>query len=425
MGSFPLPDHAKRRYKIMVTEFRGCADVALFDRDTGDQFTQAAVYAERGEKTRRVPLGDVDDVVHDLVRFADGARPVGDPIGDAARAALALERLRRTHAAAPEHLVDPLVYRAVLAHLADAAARVGKLAGLGAAMSGTYGGLARDALEHEGNRRWRRAGELLARMRRRAQGAEVAAYAAAVQISNALAYDITCGACVEGICHSGDGPMAARAAEEAGRRCDCYRHAVSVRLRAALGRDVRPNGPFTMDPPYPSAYLPGPFRADDPAGWASIATLDGVERVMIADLGDKVAEMLLRGEARTVGTVFGTDAGPVPPTGTVVFVNRHGVLFPRYSMDEAPAELDERQRVQFAREVWHVCAVEREAIEAAGAALFDVPGGGLLLVPAEFDLAAVCIRLGVEVEAERSTRAPDGTPARPVIIDDVVRERDR
>lgn len=94
------------------------------------------------------------------------------------------------------------------------------------------------------------------------------------------------------------------------------------------------------------------------------------------------------------------------------FVNAVGAPLPRFSMTDAPAQLDEQTRVQFAREVYDKFNAEHEAIDFAGAAVFDVPGSGPLLLPASADLAEVCLRLGVDVDTTPNPGEAD------VIIED-------
>lgn len=471
--SSTLPAYAGWRYTLDIARHKGRASITLTDRQTRAQITHADVQVAQHGRPHRVAENTVDAVVRDMIRFADSKRPAGDPIGEAARAAIAVSRLRRMHTEAAEHLVDPVHYPSVLEHVADIAGALVDLGAMGAEMCETYEGMCLEVDEREGAAMWREAQFKLGNVRAGARGANKAAASAAGTVERSIGYMPTCGDCVEGTCHWG-GALSeggrlgeARRRAAAGESCGCSRHDVSVRVRRAsppdpeldddgvaevskvagvyvraLGEDVDAVGAV--------ARVVGEWygRRVDPAGgligrvaaWASGAGL-----VPVGELADDLDAVFTAGGPETLRDLeariknppvvlarFDDDVAERILTGwfpydhahrlehDTWFVNASGRPLPRYGVTTAAAELDDAQRAQLARELYALLQAELGdpddpfSVAGVGAALFDVPGfDGPLLVPAGADLAMICIRLHVSVAFERETR-PDDV----VIIDD-------
>lgn len=251
-----LPEHATGRYQLRTTTHgshtrievhqitdRGWGLCAHVDLAPGTPLPQDG----------QAPGVELLAVVEDLVRRTDARRPAGDPIGEASRAALGIERVRRLHARTPHGVMAG--YGTVMTYLGQISRTVADLAAMGGTMSGLMAGMAALVDADDARRDWERAGPHLAALRTCAADAAAAATAAAEAIDSAESWGIDCGDCRSGECHWGgrnDGQDDRQDDRQAptGHECGCQRHTVS-RLLAAL--DEQP----------PSARLSGPLDPDD------------------------------------------------------------------------------------------------------------------------------------------------------------------
>lgn len=367
-----IPPHARGRYRLAADP---CGyHVALSLTETVFSDTEPPQEVERAyvmvdsrwlDRPPGTPSADVEAVVADLVRRADAQRPAGDPVGEAARAAIAVERLRRAHVRAPHAIL--IDYAPVAAYLGDIARAVADLGALGEVMADHMAELAGDAQADGERRGWRRAALHAADVR--ANAGQTARAADALAQAATGGKWITCGDCKAGRCHWGSEASAAGAAER-GEPCGCARHEVSVFLAG-------------VESAAPDAMLSG--------------ALDLIEDGRAGALADQLAA----GYYRTSGLApvrlpsIIPDPGETPPPDAVLLT--HAV----------------RMR--------EILGNNRAAYTLAGGAVFDIPNGPIVHVPADADLAWIMLRLGLEPAPGAYENGEDTpTPPGPVmIIDDL------